>query len=237
MIYQFSKTLTNSDVNYKFFALSKLQREPFGTIERNKDLTLECTDGGNYTVEMDKYGRIYASQFFNNHGWLMEGTVVNFDIDTEKSLVKISIDQNEFHENSNDEREFTPAYEKEVRDFLSDRIKKGKFGTLQLYNGVQGIEYNTKDVGKIDILCKEENGDFVVIEIKKKTSSDKVVGQIQRYMGWVKENLAGNHDVKGIIVLHKEEENPELTKLIYAVKANPNICLKFYKISISLLED
>jgi RecB family endonuclease NucS len=36
---------------------------------------------------------------------------------------------------------------------------------------------------------KNRNGDFVVVETKKGKESDKVVGQIQRYMGWVKRNL------------------------------------------------
>ena len=41
----------------------------------------------------------------------------------------------------------------------------------------------------------------MVVELKKGRVSDNVVGQIQRYMGYVKEDLAEeNQDVKGIII-------------------------------------
>jgi len=41
----------------------------------------------------------------------------------------------------------------------------------------------------------------LVVELKKGRVSDNVLGQIQRYMGYVKEDLAEeNQDVKGIII-------------------------------------
>ena len=41
----------------------------------------------------------------------------------------------------------------------------------------------------------------MVVELKKGRVSDNVLGQIQRYMGYVKEDLAEeNQDVKGIII-------------------------------------
>ena len=46
-------------------------------------------------------------------------------------------------------------------------------------------EYDTKSAGRIDLLCIDRNRDFVVIETKKGKESDKVVGPIQRYMGWI----------------------------------------------------
>ena len=70
-------------------------------------------------------------------------------------------------------------------------------------------------VGPIDILCKDKNGNFVVIELKRGKESDKVVGQIQRYMAWVSENLAKNKQVRGIIALKEYDQ-----KLEYAVKGS-----------------
>ena len=106
---------------------------------------------------------------------------------------------------------------------------------MKLYKGIEGVEYNTNQVGVIDILCKDNNGDFVVIELKKEKSSDKVVGQILRYMGWVKENLAQDKDVRGIIIWHRQKENSgDLTKLLSALKVIPEISLKFYELELKI---
>lgn len=96
--------------------------------------------------------------------------------------------------------------------------------------GKSGRQYIT-EIGDIDLLCKRNN-DFVVIELKKGRSSDKVVGQISRYIGWVKEKLSNGNNVKGIIIVHDFDN-----KLKYAVLANPNVELKYYKISIEFVTE
>ena len=63
-----------------------------------------------------------------------------------------------------------------------------------------GRQYGTL-VGPIDLLARDsKTGKYVVIELKKGRSADKVFGQLSRYMGWVKTNLAGGAEVEGIIV-------------------------------------
>jgi hypothetical protein len=53
-----------------------------------------------------------------------------------------------------------------------------------------GRQYPTP-IGNIDLLAiDKKNKEFVVIELKKGRSSDAVIGQILRYMGWVKDKLA-----------------------------------------------
>ena len=93
-------------------------------------------------------------------------------------------------------------------------------------------QYRT-DIGPIDILAKDKKtGAHVVIELKKNQTSDDTMGQILRYMGWVKEKLNDNN-VRGIIVAGKYDERldyarkilPELEIFIYEVKFN----LKEYK--------
>lgn len=104
---------------------------------------------------------------------------------------------------------------------------------LKLYKddqGKSGRQFST-DVGEIDLLCKKRN-DFVIIELKKGRSSDKVVGQISRYIGWVKEKLAKGNNVQGIIIVHDFDP-----KLKYAVLANPNIDLKYYQIKIDFVTE
>jgi RecB family endonuclease NucS len=64
-----------------------------------------------------------------------------------------------------------------------------------------GRQYPTT-VGPIDLLAKDTNGVYVVIELKKGQSGDKVVGQIARYLTWVMQRLGGGKDnrVRGVIV-------------------------------------
>ena len=104
---------------------------------------------------------------------------------------------------------------------------------LTLYKdsqGKSGRQYMT-EVGDIDLLCKK-NDDFVVIELKKGRTSDRVVGQISRYIGWVKEKLANGNQVYGIIIVHDFDK-----QLKYAVLANPQIQLKYYRISIEFVSE
>jgi RecB family endonuclease NucS len=57
-------------------------------------------------------------------------------------------------------------------------------------------QYSTT-VGPIDLLCKDKkSGDYLVVELKKGRSADKVYGQCSRYMGWVRNNLAGPESVQ-----------------------------------------
>ncbi len=87
-------------------------------------------------------------------------------------------------------------------------------------------EYDTKSAGRIDLMCIDRNRDFVVVETKKGKESDKVVGQIQRYMGWITRNLAKNgENVRGIIIVNEFDE-----WLDYAVSVNDNIQLKYYEV-------
>jgi hypothetical protein len=89
-----------------------------------------------------------------------------------------------------------------------------------------------KEIGKIDIFAKEPTtGSYVVIELKKGHESDKVVGQILRYMGWVQDNLCQQGEgVKGLIICKDADE-----RLRLALKPLPgNVSVKFYEVSFRL---
>ncbi|HFB67070.1 MAG TPA: DUF1016 family protein, partial [Aeromonadales bacterium] len=144
-------------------------------------------------------------------------------------ITKIEI---ESQDETEDVTEF--ALEKYLEEFIVSNFTR-IFGTeLNLYTDpvedVVGQQFNT-DIGIIDLLAQEpDDGDYVVIELKKGQASDKVVGQTLRYMGWVKENLVTeNQNVKGIIICHEQDE-----RLSYAMKMVPDIALKFYEVSFSL---
>lgn len=133
-----------------------------------------------------------------------------------------------------DERiaEINMQMENDLENFLVDNLHLID-SDLKLYQNEQGKlgrQFQT-EVGKIDLLCKKKN-DFIVVELKKGRSSDEVVGQISRYIGWVKEKLANGNNVKGIIIVHDFDP-----KLKYAVLANPNIDLKYYQIKIDFVTE
>jgi len=91
---------------------------------------------------------------------------------------------------------------------------------------ITGELYDTRIVGQIDLLYQNENGDFLVIELKRtEDTSDKAVGQIARYLGWVHENLGKNKKVEGLLIARSASE-----ELKYAVNALKNCKLLTYEI-------
>ena len=64
----------------------------------------------------------------------------------------------------------------------------------------KGVRYRT-DAGEIDILCTDEDSNFVVIELKRNKAPDKVVSQVDRYIAWVEQNLAeSSQSVRGVVI-------------------------------------
>lgn len=69
-----------------------------------------------------------------------------------------------------------------------------------------GRQYATT-VGPIDLLGRDrKSGRYVVVELKRGRSADRVFGQLSRYMGWVKKNLADGGSVEGVIVAAKIDD-------------------------------
>ena len=126
--------------------------------------------------------------------------------------------------------------EKYLEDFIVsnfDTIFKGRLHIFEDSKGNDGQQYAT-DIGPIDILAIEEKAKaFVVIELKKGRPSDRVVGQILRYMGWVKRNLCENgQTVKGLVICR--DHDPKLT---YALEMTHNIDVRYYSVSFKLKEN
>lgn len=121
--------------------------------------------------------------------------------------------------------------EANLRDFLIRNLHTVKDKKLKLYvdeNGRDGKEYPTS-VGPIDILTIDEEGNFIVFELKLSRGADKALGQLLRYMGWIKKNLAKEKKVKGVIVANKMDE-----KIKYAVIATTDIALYEYEMKFEL---
>ena len=97
------------------------------------------------------------------------------------------------------------ALEKHLEDFLvanwrSTELSKN-YDIYEDEGEIVGQQYMT-DTGPIDILAiSKDRKELLVIELKKGRVSDVVVGQIQRYMGYAKEELCEEgQSVKGLII-------------------------------------
>jgi hypothetical protein len=126
--------------------------------------------------------------------------------------------------------------EKYLEEFLVsnwDKTALGKTFSLHVEDEESATQYST-DVGPIDILARDKsNHDWVVIELKKGKSSDAVVGQLLRYMGWVKKHKAtGGENVRGIIITSTPDD-----KIKYALLVSQGVSFYTYRVSFDLVEE
>lgn len=127
------------------------------------------------------------------------------------------------------------ALEKHLEDFLAHNwsaTELGKNHEIFTEDGeIVGQQYPT-DTGPIDILAVSKDGnELLVVELKKGRASDAVVGQIQRYMGYVLEELAEpSQSVRGVIIAMEDD-----LRLRRALKVASNIDFYRYEISFKLV--
>lgn len=126
--------------------------------------------------------------------------------------------------------------EKYLEDFIVSNFSKIFKGRLKIYEdgeGNDGQQYTT-DIGPIDILAVEpETNALVVIELKKGRPSDQVVGQILRYMGWVKEKLCiDGQSVKGLVICQGRDK-----RLDYALSIVSNVDIRYYSVEFNLRDN
>lgn len=121
--------------------------------------------------------------------------------------------------------------EKLLEDELTLRIESGLpvFGmNLKIYkrHGEYGRQYIIP-IGRLDLLCEDEDGNLYIIELKKDSGYDDVFQQIMEYLAWFEKSIKfKNKQIQGIICLN----NPN-KKLISQVHNEPKLKLYEYRIS------
>jgi Endonuclease NucS len=125
--------------------------------------------------------------------------------------------------------DYTLALEKYLEDLLVEQWESLPWAADLEY---LGRRVTAGDVGFIDILARRRPaGQFVVIELKRDQSEDEVIGQLSRYMGWVKEHRAApaGVGVRGIVVAHEAT-----ARLRAAASAHDNVDVYLYKLAVTL---
>jgi restriction system protein len=128
------------------------------------------------------------------------------------------------------------AMEKHLEDFLVknwNQTELSKEFTIFEEEGEPvGQQYDT-DAGSIDILAISKNKKkLLVVELKKGRATDVVVGQVLRYMGYVKDQIAEpDQTVEGAIIAFDDDQ-----KLKWALMSVPSITFYRYQISFKLIK-
>ena len=124
--------------------------------------------------------------------------------------------------------------EKQLEDFIIQNWGNTDLGAkydLIVEEGVLISQQYRTEIGPMDILARDKkSGSYVVIELKKNQTSDDTIGQVARYMGWVKDKLK-DENVKGIIIAQAYDK-----KLEYALKMVNNVEVYIYEVDFRLKE-
>ncbi|MCC7362079.1 MAG: DUF1016 family protein [Anaerolineales bacterium] len=126
------------------------------------------------------------------------------------------------------------AIEKHLEEFLVENWAQTSLGReydIYAEEGERvGQQYPT-DTGPIDILAvSKDKRTLLVVELKKGRASDTVVGQVLRYMGYVREELAEKRQkVRGVIIAQEDD-----VRVRRALAMVPEIEFYRYQISFKL---
>lgn len=130
-----------------------------------------------------------------------------------------------------------PQNATESQEAVKQKLSLERDMQMALRNNISQLEQGLRIIddgaersvasGFIDILCEDEMGATVVIELKAGKTDPRVVGQILGYMGDILEEN-GESPTRGIIVAHEFDRRTSS-----AARAVPNLKLVRYSISFS----
>jgi restriction system protein len=129
------------------------------------------------------------------------------------------------------------ALEKHLEDFLVQNWSQTelgqKYAIVEDEGEIVGQQYPS-DTGPIDILAvSKDKKEYLVVELKKGRASDAVIGQVQRYMGYVLEDLAeADQSVKGVIIALEDD-----LRIRRALSVTNNIEFYRYQVSFKLFKN
>jgi len=129
------------------------------------------------------------------------------------------------------------ALETHLEEFLVANWRQTELGrNYRIYESdgeTIGQQFQT-DTGPLDILAISNDGkELLVVELKRGRASDSVIGQVQRYMGYVQAELAEPHQtVRGLIIALEDD-----LRIRRALSVTSNIEFYRYKVMFELIKD
>jgi restriction system protein len=162
------------------------------------------------------------------------GTVQRLNYGTEIDQLIHGHVKEVFVSDENIESPVSFVLEKHLEDFLVsnwENTELGKLYNIYSENGEKvGRQYPT-DTGQIDILAESKDGkELLVVELKRGRVSDVVVGQILRYMSYVKE-LDETKTVRGVIIGTDDDQ-----RFRRALSMTNNIDFYKYEVNFKLFQ-
>ena len=127
-------------------------------------------------------------------------------------------------------------FERHLEDFIVENWSQTPFGSeYDIYR--EGEAYGKQlitEAGRIDILAQsKDKKTLLVIELKNGDENDDAVGQLARYVGFVRAEFATpGQDVKGALVVLDSSK-----RLRWAIAALPDAKLYQYKVAFDLIPD
>lgn len=125
--------------------------------------------------------------------------------------------------------------EKHLEDFLVSNWSQTELGRdFDIFTDegdIVGQQYPT-DTGSLDILAiSKDRKRLLVVELKKGRASDAVVGQILRYMGFVRDELAeAGQTVEGVVIALDDDH-----RIRRALAMVPSVSFFRYRVSFQLI--
>lgn len=164
------------------------------------------------------------------------GTVVNITqyVDEIENLISGNVPPKLIATDETIEDPSVFALEKHLEEFLVQNWRQTalgkKYNIFEEDGELVGQQYPS-DTGPIDILAiSKDQKELLIVELKRGRASDVVVGQIQRYMGYVAEELAEEgQTVKGVIIALEKD-----LRIQRALRVTQNIEFYRYQVSFKL---
>ena len=231
---EFTKVLTKSDVAYKLISISVNQIDEFP--DPDIPFTFSCNDKA-YRTFIDRQNRIRGidlSKWFADNPDLIPKSEIQ--IFANKETEEYSIEIISFADPPEEdvgidsdveiiEDAITLSLEKDLEKFLIiDSNLKSVERDLELYQNQYRI-----GIGRIDILARDSQNNWVILELKAKKARPADLAQLLAYIGWCQSELGGHQtSVRGLLIASDFDE-----KIRYAAQLTPTIQLMKYSVHFS----
>ena len=188
---------------------------------------------------IDAYDRVYVSKI-HSKGCLIEGLGELYKDNRVEKNDWITIKLDKEHKNviivSFDKPEDMKGFEITPPDDIKrELIAANLLAFGQELTPIDSECYRASDQC-IDILCRKNNSDRVVIVLKKDNSNDEIVRKVSQGIERVKKKLAPTKNVTGKILIDKSrQDEEEIKKLQETLKSKDNIEIRYYEFTLKIV--